>query len=186
MKAQHRSQFAGLSTQAELFCWHYDYEEHLWEFANSSEHKSFCFRLYLQGFVKGFLVSIKIQCSEFYSSAVKVLSLRINCFGLFGELLLPLLFIQFSLTYLSYCEKRIQKLKKSCLGKKRKDGFSLFLFCFQQDFYNYFILEINGSSLCVAFSSHVVLRVAAACTREQPLCSAVDAGLLLLCVRYSK
>lgn len=101
MKPQHRRQFSGLSTQSELFFWHYDNEEHLWEFANSLQHKSFCFRFYLWGLVKGFLVSIKIQCSEVYSSAVKVLSLRINCFGWFGELLLLLLFIQFSLNCLA-------------------------------------------------------------------------------------
>lgn len=60
------------------------------------------------------------------------------------------------------------------------------MFCFRYDFYNYFTLEINWICLCVGFSGHVVLRVAAACIREQPLCSAVDAGLLLLCVRCSK
>lgn len=98
MKPQHRSQFIGLSTQFELFFWHYDNEEHLWEFANSLQHKSFCFRLYLYGLVKSFLVSIKIQCSKVYSSTVEVLSLRINCFGLFGGLLL-LLFIIYTIHF---------------------------------------------------------------------------------------
>lgn len=42
-----QKQFTGLRTLSELFFWHYDNEEHLWEFANSLQHKSFCFRLYL-------------------------------------------------------------------------------------------------------------------------------------------